>query len=71
MDEMEFRATLTKDELEKRAFIIPFKILDLGVWEQLNKYSNELSKPYDFLINTALTRFFEDIEAINRLRIKL
>ena len=68
MDEKEFRMTLTPEELEKRAFIIPFKVLDLEIWENLNQYSAELSKPYDYLINTALTRFFADIETISNLR---
>jgi len=70
VDEKEFRATLTQEELEQRAFIIPFKVLDLDTWENLNKHSAELSKPYDFLINTALTRFFADIESISLLRYK-
>ena len=68
MDEGEFRATLSKEELAQRAFILPFKVVDVEVWEQLNKYSAELSKPYDFLINTALKRLFDDIEIVNRLR---
>jgi hypothetical protein len=70
MDEGEFRATLSKEELEARAFIVPFKVLDVEVWERLNRYSTELSKPYDFIVNTALTRFFDDIDAISRLRMK-
>jgi hypothetical protein len=69
MDEKEFRATLTPEELAKRDFIIPFRFADLDTWEKLNQYSSELSKTYDELINTALIRFFEDIEAISCLRL--
>jgi hypothetical protein len=69
MDEKEFRATLTKEELEKRSFIIPFKVIDIDLLEKLNQYSAELSKTYDELINIALARLFDDIEAISRLRL--
>ena len=69
MDEKEFRETLTLDELKQRAFIIPFRVIDLEVWEKLNQYSAEFSKTYDSLINTALTRLFNDIDAITRLRL--
>jgi len=68
MDEKEFRATLTPEELEQRAIIIPFKLTDIDLLERLNQYSAELSKTYDELINAALVRFFDDIEAISRLR---
>jgi hypothetical protein len=68
MNEKEFRATLTKEELEKRSLIIPFKLTDITLLEKLNQYSAELAKPYDYLVNTALTRLFDDIEIINRLR---
>jgi len=68
MDEKEFRAALTPEELEKRALIIPFKLTDIDLLEKLNQYSAELSKTYDELISIALIRLFEDIEAISRLR---
>jgi predicted DNA-binding protein len=70
MDEKEFRATLSKEELEQRAFILSFKVTDIELFERLNQYSAELSKPYDYLINTALTRFFNDIDAIWSLRLR-
>jgi hypothetical protein len=69
VDEKEYRATLTKEELSQRSFIIPFKVVDLEIWEKLNQHSAELAKTYDQLINTALVRFFEDIELVNRLRL--
>jgi helix-turn-helix protein len=68
VDEKEFRATLTKSELEKRALLLPFKITNIEMFEQLTKHSNELSKTYDELINLALTRLFNDIEVIGDLR---
>ena len=70
MDEKEFRATLTPEELKERAFIIPFKVFDPDILEKLNRYSSEFSKPYDHLINLALSRLFDDIEAITCLRFK-
>ena len=68
MDEKEFRATLTPEELEKRALIIPFKLTDIDLLEKLNQYSAEFSKTYDELINIALVRLFNDIDTITRLR---
>jgi hypothetical protein len=68
MDENEFRATLNKEEIEKRSLLIPFKLTDIRLLEKLNQYSTELSKPYDYLVNTALVRLFDDIELVNRLR---
>jgi len=70
MDEKEFRATLTPEELEQRAFIVPFKLTDINLLDRLNRHSEELSKPYDYLISTALIRFFDDIEAISTMRQK-
>jgi len=64
MDEHGFRATLTKEELEKRAFIMPYKFTDIETFEKLNQYSQEFNKTYDQLITLALTRLFDDIEAI-------
>ena len=68
MDEKEFRATLAPEELEQRSIIIPFKLTDVDLLEKLNQHSAEFSKTYDELITAALERFFEDIEAISRLR---
>jgi len=68
LDEKEFRATLTPEELEKRALIIPFKLTDIDLLEKLNQYSAEFSKTYDELINIALVRLFNDIDTITRLR---
>ena len=68
MDENDFRASLTKEELEKRAFIIPFKAYDFTILERLNRYSTEFEKTWDDLINAALEKFIDDIETVNGLR---
>ena len=64
MDEIEYRATLTPEELEKRALLLPFKIVDIEAFRKLTDYSEEFSKTYDELINLALARLFNDIEVI-------
>jgi hypothetical protein len=69
MDEMDFRAQLTAEELERRAFIISFKVYDFALLERLNKYSTEYEKNWDTLINAAITKFLDDIEAVQRLRL--
>ena len=69
MDEQDFRKTLSKEELERRAFIIPFQVNDFTLLERLNHYSTELEKTWDELLNIALIRFIEDIEAIHSLRL--
>ena len=69
MDEQDFRAQLTQDELERRAFIIPFKVHDFSMLERLNKYSTEYEKTWDALINMALVRFLDDIETVQNLRL--
>ena len=71
MDEQEFRATLSREELEKRAFIIPFKVYDYTILERLNKYSVELGKSWDILINAALVRFMDDIDMVQDLRMPI
>ena len=68
MDEQDFRTTLTKEELEQRAFIVPFKITDFSVLEQLNRYSTELEKTWDELINAAITKLLNDIAYVHNLR---
>ena len=68
MDELAFRAMLSKEELEKRAYIIPFKVYDFSTLEVLNRYSAELGKTWDELINASIEKFMADIEAIHRLR---
>jgi len=69
MDEQDYRSQLTPEELERRAFIIPFKVQDFSILERLNKYSTEYEKTWDTLINMAIVRFLDDIEAIQRLRL--
>jgi hypothetical protein len=69
MDEQDFRKTLSKEELEQRAFIIPFKVYDFATLEKLNHYSTEYEKTWDELINVALEKFIKDIEAVHSLRI--
>ena len=69
MDEQDFRGTLTPEELERRAFIIPFKVYDFAVLERLNRYSTEYEKTWDELINRALVKFMDDIEAVHSLRL--
>lgn len=68
MDEQDFRATLSKAELERRAFIIPFKVTDFSLLERLNHYSTEFDKTWDELINAALIKLMDDIEAVHKLR---
>ena len=69
MDEYDFRKTLTKDELERRAFIVPFKVTDFSVLEKLNHYSVEFGKNWDELINAAIEKFLDDIELVHSLRL--
>ena len=69
MDELTFRATLSKEELEKRAYIIPFKVYDFATLELLSKYSEELGTTWDELINVAIGKLASDIEAIRKLRL--
>jgi len=68
LDEKDFRATLTKEELEERAFIIPFKVWDIELLERLNHYSNELERPFDYLINMAIRKLMDDIKLVHNLR---
>ena len=68
MDEKDFRAKLTKEELEQRAFIIPFKLYDITLLERLNFYSATLEKTYDELINAAIVKLCEDIAFVQSLR---
>lgn len=68
MCESDFRKTLTPEQLEARAFIIPFKVCDFDTLKRLDRYSTELEKPWDVLINVAVTRLLDDIEAMRRLR---
>ena len=71
MDEQEFRATLSKEELEKRAFIIPFKVYSFTTLERLNRHSAELGKSWDILINAALEKFMDDIDMVQDLRLPI
>ena len=68
MDELTFRASLSKEELERRAYIIPFKVYEFSTLELLNKYSEELEKTWDELINAAIVKFMGDIEVVRKLR---
>ena len=68
MFEQDFRKTLTREELEQRAFIIPFKVYDFAVLERLNTYSMEFEKTWDDLINAAIVKLLDDIAIIKRLR---
>ena len=68
MDEQDFRTSLTKEELERRAFLIPFKVTDFTMLEQLNRYSTELEKTWDELINAAITKLLSDIAYVHNLR---
>ncbi len=68
MDKQDFRATLSKAELEQRAFLISFKVTDFSLLERLNHYSTEFDRTWDELINAALIKFMDDIEAVHRLR---
>ena len=68
MDEQDFRASLSREELERRAFLIPFKVSDFALLERLNHYSTEFGKTWDELINAALIKFMDDIEVVHSLR---
>ena len=68
MNEQNFRAQLTKAELEARAFIIPFKVMDFDLFERLNRYSEELDRTYDELINLSIQRLLDDIETVHGLK---
>lgn len=68
MYEQDFRKTLTPEELEKRAYIIPFRVNDFAMLQRLDKYSMEYEKTWDELINTAIIKLMDDIETVKRLR---
>ena len=68
MNEQGFRAQLTKAELEARAFIVSFKIMDFELLERLNRYSEELNRTLDELINFSIQKLMDDIEAVHNLR---
>jgi hypothetical protein len=68
MYELDWRATLTPEELEQRAYLIPFKLYDYALLQRLDKYSMELEQTWDYLINAAIKNFMDDIEAVHRLR---
>ena len=68
MYEQDFRKTLSREELEARGLIVPFKVYDFAALERLNKYSMEFEKTWDELINTAIIKLMDDIEAVKRLR---
>ena len=68
MDEQDFRKSLSKEELEQRAFIIPFKVYDFSTLERLNLYSTAFGKTWDEIINVAITKFMNDIETVHKLR---
>jgi hypothetical protein len=71
MDEMEFRATLTPEELERRAFIVPFKVYDPAVLERLYRASQEYAKTYDELINAAIVSFLDNVDTVQLLRLPI
>ena len=50
MYEQDFRKTLTREELEARGLIVPFKVYDFATLERLDKYSMEYEKTWDELI---------------------
>ena len=68
MDEHDFRKSLPKEELERRPFIVPFKVFDFTTLERLNHYSAEFGKTFDELINVAIVKFLNDISHIHSLR---
>ena len=68
MYEKDFRKTLTEEELEARGFIVSFKVLDFGVLRRLDECSMEYEKTWDELINTAIVKLLDDVEAVKRLR---
>ena len=71
MDELEFRATLTSEELEARAFIMSFKVYDPAVLERLLRCSEDFTKSFDELINLAIVKFLDDIDTVQQLRLPI
>ena len=71
MDEMEYRATLTPEELERRAFIVPFKVYDPATLERLHRTSQEYSKTFDEIINAAIVKFLDDVDTVQMLRLPI
>jgi hypothetical protein len=71
MYEQDFRKSLTKEELENRAFIIPFKVYDFDLLQRLDKYSMEFEQEWDVLINTAIIKLLDDIDTVRSLRKKV
>jgi hypothetical protein len=71
MYEQDYRKTLTREELEKRAFIIPFRVYDFATLQRLDKYSMELAQEWDILINTAIIKLLDDIDTVRKLRKKV
>ena len=59
MFEQDFRKTLTREELEQRAFIVPFKVYDFAVLERLNTCSMEFEKTWDDLMSMTLSQAVE------------
>jgi hypothetical protein len=68
MYEQDYRKTLSREELEARGLIVPFKVLDFSILERLDKCSIEFEKTWDTLINTAIVKLLDDIELVKRLR---
>ena len=68
MDEQDFRTSLSKEELERRAFIIPFKVYGFALIEKLNRYSTEFEKTWDELINAVIVKLLNDIACVHNLR---
>ena len=68
MYEQDFRKTLSREELEARGLIVPFKLYDFTTLERLNRCSMEFEKTWDELINTAIIKLMDDIETVKRLR---
>ena len=68
MYEQDFRKTLTPEELEQRAFVVPLKVFDFSTLERLDRYSMEYEKTWDELVNAAILKFMDDIETVKRLR---
>ena len=68
MYEQDFRKNLSREEIEARGLIVPFKVFDFDVLQRLDKYSMEFEKTWDELINTAILKLMDDIETVKRLR---
>jgi hypothetical protein len=69
MQEADYRKTLSRKELEARAFIVPFRVSDFELLQELYRYSDELDRTFDELINCAIKELIRTIKLVKDLRL--